>query len=605
MAVLIPSRIPPDATPGEQRFFHLLEKLPSSFTGWMNPMLGDESPDFVLYAPKNGLIVLEIKDWSLDYVVSADRQTVLFRTGWDVMRRTSPLGQSLMYLNRMKSLFQRPGGKFFLLPLHCGIIFPNITRADYLRRLRQDASISGLARPETTLFQDDLERIEHSSDKGEAFQAFLNEHFPSLFAWESGAALLNVVKQKLGSSVIVEMPEPSWENGEKRLAVLDEEQQNEALRLSGGRRLLKGAAGSGKTLVLTSRAAELIRHGQCRRALFLCFNLCLAGYIRRLLSARAVPLGPDGVEVMPVYALASRILGDRIEERQNGEYYETIQTLALEELEAGHSSVIGRWDAVFVDEAQDFSASMVRMVERILRPETPLLAAMDADQHLYASSCPEAWQNIRGMKTATLKKRYRCTRQIMAFAEDWLGGQTFLDDEALGVNQGDMPRVLHATSLQEASALAAEETVRMRRLGMRQGDMAVLYARDKTKGQTTRLSTLLAENLAAKGLISQWPVEDDRAKLRYDTTTDSVVISTIHSMKGMDFAHVTLILPLSMAEGRARSLLTAMDGRRSSWEAHHASSVSDSQRHALIYVGMTRARQSLTVVWYDDGSSEP
>ncbi|WP_295636285.1 nuclease-related domain-containing DEAD/DEAH box helicase [uncultured Mailhella sp.] len=604
MAVLIPSRMPSDATAGERRFFHLLEKLPSSFTGWMNPMLGDDSPDFVVYAPKNGLIVLEVKDWSLDHVVSADRQTVLFRTGWDVTRRTSPLGQSLMYLNRMKSLFQRPGGKFFLLPLHCGIIFPNITRADYLRRLRQDASISGLARPETTLFQDDLENIEQSSDKGNAFQSFLNEHFPSLFAWEP-SSVLNTVKQKLGSSVIVEMPAPSWESGEKRLVALDEEQENEALRLSGGRRLLKGAAGSGKTLVLTSRAAALVRRGQCRRVLFLCFNLCLAGYIRRLLSARAVPLGPEGVEVMPVYALAARILGDRIEESQNGEYYETIQTLALEELETGLSSVIGLWDAVFVDEAQDFSAAMVRMVERILRPETPLLAAMDADQHLYASSCPEAWQNIRGMKTSMLKKRYRCTRQIMAFAEDWLGGNAFVDDEELGVNQGEMPRVLHASSLREAAALAAEETARMRRLGMRQGDMAVLYARDRNKGQTTRLSTLLAEKLAAKGLMSQWPVEDDRAKLRYDSTTDSVVISTIHSMKGMDFAHVTLILPLSMAEGRAQSLLGTMNGRRASWEAHHASPVSDPQRHALVYVGMTRARQSLTVIWHDDGISEP
>lgn len=168
-----------------------------------------------------------------------------------------------------------------------------------------------------------------------------------------------------------------------------------------------------------------------------------------------------------------------------------------------------------------------------------------------------------------------------------------------------MPRVLHASTQREAAALAAEETVRMRRLGMRQGDMAVLYARDKVKGQTTRLSTLLAEALAAKGLITQWPVEDDRAKLRYDTTTDSVVISTIHSMKGMDFAHVTLILPLSMAEGRARSLLTSMDGRRSSWEAHHAPVASDPQRHALIYVGMTRARQSLTVIWHDDSISEP
>ena len=251
-----------------------------------------------------------------------------------------------------------------------------------------------------------------------------------------------------------------------------------------------------------------------------------------------------------------------------------------------------------VDEAQDFTPAMIEAVELLLKPGGPLLAVMDSEQHLYANTSPDAWLALPGMKTATLKSRYRCTRQIMAFAEDWLDSESYVSDEQLGVVEGEMPRVMLAGSEEEAASKAAARISEMRRLGVPQGSMAVLYAKTGHG-----LPSLLRNALSLQGHMWKWPVEDARAKRRYDITTDSVTVSTIHSMKGMDFTHVTLVLPRSMAQGREKSLLKRMEERRAAWEKRRKTekqAAKNSRFRPLLYVGMTRARQSLTVIWYED-----
>jgi hypothetical protein len=175
----------------------------------------------------------------------------------------------------------------------------------------------------------------------------------------------------------------------------------------------------------------------------------------------------------------------------------------------------------------------------------------------------------------------------MAFAEDWLDSENYVSDGQLGVVEGEMPRVLLASSAEDAASKAAERITEMRRQGMPQGRMAVLYA---TSGQD--MPRLIRKALSLQGHMWIWPVEDARAKRRYDITTDSVTVSTIHSMKGMDFAHVTLVLPRSLAGGREKSLLKRLEERRAAWEKRRKSPKPEADRfRPLIYVGMTNANR--------------
>ena len=220
---------------------------------------------------------------------------------------------------------------------------------------------------------------------------------------------------------------------------------------------------------------------------------------------------------------------------------------------------------------------------------------MDADQHLYENSAPDAWRDIPGIKTFTLKKRYRSTRQIMAFAADWLDADEYVSDETLGVMEGEMPEVRHASDKQEAAAWAAAELSERRRSGLSQGNMAVLYA--KTDGD---LPQRLLRETARLGMMAVWPAEDTRAKRRYDITVDSVTISTIHSMKGMDFAHVTLILPRSLAQGREKVAFEGYPGpaRRVGKEKENSRdrTIQELAVSSACVCRHDRARQSLSVI---------
>ena len=104
--------------------------------------------------------------------------------------------------------------------------------------------------------------------------------------------------------------------------------------------------------------------------------------------------------------------------------------------------------------------------------------------------------------------------------------------------------------------------------------MAALYAMKSPEGHpSVNLPLLIGRALDQKGLLHHWISEDYRAKRSYDVTTNSVTISTIHSVKGFDYACVFLLGLDWLAPGR--------------W--------TEEQIRRLAYVAVTRAREKLFI----------
>ena len=80
----------------------------------------------------------------------------------------------------------------------------------------------------------------------------------------------------------------------------------------------------------------------------------------------------------------------------------------------------------------------------------------------------------------------------------------------------------------------------------------------------------LLEAVEARGVMARWVARDTTSKRYFDITTDSVCISTIHSAKGLDFSHVFLLGMDRLQPEKPR-------------------------QRRLAYVGMTRAREHLTL----------
>lgn len=101
-------------------------------------------------------------------------------------------------------------------------------------------------------------------------------------------------------------------------------------------------------------------------------------------------------------------------------------------------------------------------------------------------------------------------------------------------------------------------------------EIAILYTHSRMEGLAASLPESLLEAVEARGVMARWVARDATSKRYFDITTDSVCISTIHSAKGLDFSHVFLLGMERLQPEKPR-------------------------QRRLAYVGMTRAREHLTL----------
>jgi superfamily I DNA/RNA helicase len=203
--------------------------------------------------------------------------------------------------------------------------------------------------------------------------------------------------------------------------VLDHQQEALARQFDGGHRLIVGPSGSGKTLILAHKAAFLKQYNpQIKNILFVCYNITLVNYIRRLLSEKGVPFGVGGVQVKHFFELCTEIIGEPIEyENQDSDYYDLVVQEALEKVNASRM----QFDAVLIDEGQDFSDTMFKVLTELLNPATDnLTVALDENQNLYQKR--SSWKDL-GVKARGRVHRidyvYRNTIEISDFADRFIG----------------------------------------------------------------------------------------------------------------------------------------------------------------------------------------
>ena len=141
--------------------------------------------------------------------------------------------------------------------------------------------------------------------------------------------------------------------------------------------------------------------------------------------------------------------------------------------------------------------------------------------------------------------------------------------ESLAGADGPEPAWLVSPDLPAQVADVADAVARLAHGGVPMSEIAVLYVRSRGEG-TASLPEALLHAIEARGALARWAARDAASKRSFDITTDSVTVSTIHSAKGLDFAHVFLLG------------LDSLNPEKS-------------QARRLAHVGMTRARERLTL----------
>ncbi len=599
MAIMIPDDVERFTTEGEKLFYDFLQttaKPDSENIAWYTPDIDGREPDFLLFSSAAGILVFEVKDWSVNQIRKADPHQFLIEFGRSVECRKNPIQQAREYLYELMDRIKKDGQLLSSdpvyfgkpkIPLGFGVVFPNINKLDYVKNGFDKVISTDLA-----LFWDDLHPDSDicRDSSGHCFINTLQDKLPVKFNFNLNVKEIDHLKRLIFPTVAIELPERNSANGYfkryARLESLDHHQEVLARKIGGGHRIITGPSGSGKTLILVHKAAFLKKYNpDIKNILFICYNITLANYIKRLLSNKQIPLGKTGVTVKHYFELCSEIIKQDVAfENEEQDYYDIIVQEALEKV--GNCGMT--YDAILVDEGQDLTDDMYRVIVALLNKKTDnLTISLDENQNIYKRTT--SWKKLgikaRG-RTHNISYVYRNTREITNLAKNYIQQVEFSCDNRDGEKQknlfpsffnfsGPKPEIIQFKNIEEITEFIGSKTKAIAEAdGCPYSEIAVLYTKRNIGNDIkTSLPEIIESAMESRGILSKWVSENYNSKKTHDITTNSVTISTIHSVKGLDFSCVFL-LGLDYLEHQK-------------WTVD--------QIEKLIYVAITRARYQLFI----------
>jgi hypothetical protein len=280
-------------------------------------------------------------------------------------------------------------------------------------------------------------------------------------------------------------------------------------------------------------------------------------------------------EVWDLYERYQRELGGR-----STHDFDDLILLALAEL--AREPLAEPYSAVIVDEVQDLTAAMVRMLHSLVGDAPDGLTLIgDGQQSIYPGgyTLAETGVSLAG-RGVVLDVNYRNTAQILAFASRMVDGDEFADIEG-EIEKGNRPVLVPRSGPQPVIARCASRRERDQAMvdhartlahdvGTGLGGIGVLCA-------TNRAAVLSADALRAAG-VDVVMLTDYRG-----TPVDAVKVGTIKRAKGLEFKQV--LLPDVPADLLGTDTPPEGPAEREQWEL--------SRRE--LYVAMTRARDGLWV----------
>jgi UvrD-like helicase C-terminal domain/AAA domain len=359
---------------------------------------------------------------------------------------------------------------------------------------------------------------------------------------------------------------------------LDAEQEAIARTLSSGVTVLTGVSGSGKSLVLCARARVLATEHPEWTILMLVFNRALLSYLRGLVG----PL--PNVSISTFHQWAKEDLQIQLPALIWDKSYDK----AIERARRAHVGM-STYDAIMIDEGQDFADSWLRLARSSLIPgRGGLVVAADLAQSLYRETTLATALGDTDRDEVSLTHNYRNTEEIgrLAYASVF-GKRTSgrrshsaakhrMPDEPLYLTEGSPVQLVWAENWNlQAESIAWEIGSLVEQGDYQHNDIAVLYT--QRRGMAKRLR----ETFAAAEIPFFWVNESYDSRTEIDLEDDSVKLVTVHSAKGMDFPVVFLF---------------GLEALRAPSDLLQASEA-EANRARVAYVGMTRARDLLFLTY--------
>ena len=593
MATLIPalgtcvSRM----TAGERRFAERIEqKLDADYLAWYDVPVGPKHahPDFVVLHPRRGLLILEVKDWRLDTIRQASKQT------WDIVPDgvpktvVSPLEQARHYAHQVIDALARDAqlvhahgnlqGKV-CFPWSYGVVLTRITRKQF-----ESAELGRAIESHRVICADEMTE----SADAEGFQSRLWDMFPTMMRGVLTLPQIDRVRWILFPEVRISPQLGLFGTAETDddlpdlMRVMDLQQEQLARSLGEGHRVIHGVAGSGKTLILGYRAEQLAQAAPSSKPiLILCYNEPLAVKLEAVMAAKGLA---DRVLVRHFHRWCRQQLvafGQPVPQGK-GVFDQMIENV-IRGVERGQIPG-GQYQAILIDEGHDFQPEWLKLVTQMVDPNTnSLLLLYDDAQSIYERGRTRQFSfrsvGIQAQgRTTILKINYRNSKQILAtasrIAAEFLRAEDTDDDSVPRVHpiscgkEGNAPLIIRLPSLRDEATKVADLLASAHQEGHAWGDMAVLCRHHAE-----------IEQCAAALQRRRLPHQVRKSVGNFDPTADTIKVMTMHVSKGLEFPVVALVG------------VGGMPGAKQD----------ESDEARLFYVAATRATHALYVTLSGDG----
>ena len=590
-------------TSGERRLAQRLgEKLDDDYLLWYDVPVGKKQlhPDFIILHPSRGLLILEVKDWKLDYIKQITLDTVKLITDTGVKEVKHPLQQARNYalaVNKMleedPDLVQQEGdyqGKL-IIPYGYGVVFTHITRKAFNK-----SELAAVFAEHLVICQDEMyESVEESEFQQRLWDLFTYQFGKTLTSSEIDRIRWHIfpdIRITAEQLSLFDLDTPITEEKATQpvipdiLRIMDLQQEQLARSLGNGHRVIHGVAGSGKTMILGYRCQYLAQVGS-KPILVLCFNVSLAAKLRQMILDKNLR---ERIIVRHFHGWCmDQLKKYRISKPNPKEYFGEAYTeeLVNRVITAVDTKLIpaGNYDAVMLDEGHDFKPEWLKLITQMVDPETNLLLILyDDAQNLYVKKRSDKFSfkslGIQAQgRTTILKLNYRNTEQVLGTAYEFAKevmtptdtqdeDQTVLVEPASAGRQGAIPDLIQLPSFKyEVDYLVA----RIHQLHERDipcNEIAIIY-RFKFMGEKIFNSFQQAQ------IPIEW-VNLNSDSRNYNPNEESIKLITMHSSKGLEF-------PVVCIPGLG-------------YMPHMKQSLEEEAR--LMYVAMTRSMNQLIITYH-------
>lgn len=588
-------------TSGERRFMRRIEShLEDDYLCWYDVPVGNlrRYPDFVIFHPFRGLLLLEVKDWKLDDLIEVGKELVTHYFGGKRKKSANPLAQArqclMQLVNRLScdpQLIETDGpyeGKL-VTPYGYGAVFTNITRRQLDGALTPEQQ-DQIFPPHLVITKDEMTESADPLAFQEKLWGMFNYHFgrslslPQIdrIRWHIFPEIRITSKQSDLFEQDTQDPElntPSMDIP-NLIRVMDIQQEQLARSLGEGHRVIHGVAGSGKTLILGFRCQQLAE-ALSKPILVLCYNISLAAFLRNFIQSKQLDQKVVVYHFHEWCGIQLKTYNIQLTESADKPVFEQQVDGVITNVERG---LIPRaqYGAIMIDEGHDFEPEWLKLVTQMVDPSTDsLLLLYDDAQSIYKKnsglnfSLSSVGIKAQG-RTTVLKLNYRNTKEVLdcayRFAKSFLlsGKQSdesipLVEPESAG-SSGHAPELRLRSNTDDECRYAGQCIRHWLGQGEQPQDIAVIYLNGEHGKQISQvLGNMQIDHL--------W-MASKKFKQAYNPTSGKITVLSGQSSKGLEFKKVILLGIGHLADDEIQQVTVSK----------------------LLYVSMTRAREHLLML---------